>query len=308
MADKCAICGAEVNLFQAQKLADGTAICRKNCRAKGFRCFDYVHAVLPTVKAHLEQVERGTKLWNHYFVPRMAEKDKAKKLQRFAGYLYVAEDLGQHRTKTIFWILHTSCLHLFRHIAQFVLARRQPCVVLIVQSDEKSDCAIHAQSLCGIALGLTAFVQVDYKFFIFGKSYRACVYRTADLVGYEYEEQEVKTNDGTQKKEFIRFSFKGDGLTNFTLPLGNIKEYESIRKYFDTQFGIQKTLGNAANNAQKQVDALKSVAAGIGAVINSSADTQSKIADAAEALDTAVYGDRTELIRRADEALAAFNG
>ena len=62
--------------------------------------------------------------------------------------------LRQHRTKTIFWILHTSCLLLFRHIAQIVLARRQPCVVLIVQSDEKSDCAIRAQSLCGIALNL----------------------------------------------------------------------------------------------------------------------------------------------------------
>ena len=56
------------------------------------------------------------------------------------------EYLRQHRTKTIFWILHTSCLHLFRHIAQFVL---------VVQSDEKSDCAIRVQSLCGIALSNT---------------------------------------------------------------------------------------------------------------------------------------------------------
>mgnify|MGYP004670257779 CR=1 FL=1 len=38
-----------------------------------------------------------------------------------------------------------ACLHLFRHIAQFVLARRQPCVVLVVQSDEKSDYAIIRQ-------------------------------------------------------------------------------------------------------------------------------------------------------------------
>ena len=60
--------------------------------------------------------------------------------------------LRQHRTKTIYWILCMSCLHLFRHIAQFVLARRQPCYVLVVQSDEKSDCAIHAQSLRVIAL------------------------------------------------------------------------------------------------------------------------------------------------------------
>ena len=60
--------------------------------------------------------------------------------------------LRQHRTKTIFCILCASCLHIFRHLAQFVLARRQPCCVLIVQSDEKSDFTICTQSLCGIAL------------------------------------------------------------------------------------------------------------------------------------------------------------
>ena len=30
MANKCAICGAEINLIQTQKLADGNFICRKN--------------------------------------------------------------------------------------------------------------------------------------------------------------------------------------------------------------------------------------------------------------------------------------
>lgn len=30
MANKCAICGAEINLIQTQKLADGNCICRKN--------------------------------------------------------------------------------------------------------------------------------------------------------------------------------------------------------------------------------------------------------------------------------------
>lgn len=30
MANKCAICGAEINLVQTQKLADGNCICRKN--------------------------------------------------------------------------------------------------------------------------------------------------------------------------------------------------------------------------------------------------------------------------------------
>ena len=47
MANKCAICGAEINLFQTQKLADGNCICRKTCRKKGFkvtrRCTVYRH-------------------------------------------------------------------------------------------------------------------------------------------------------------------------------------------------------------------------------------------------------------------------
>ena len=67
MADKCAICGADINLIQTQRLADGSCICRKNCRQKGFKVYDYVHGNLPGVKAHLAQVERGTKLWDHYF-------------------------------------------------------------------------------------------------------------------------------------------------------------------------------------------------------------------------------------------------
>lgn len=62
MANQCAICGANVNVFQAQKLADGNYICRKNCRSKGMKLFDYVHADLGQVQAHLAQVERGTKL------------------------------------------------------------------------------------------------------------------------------------------------------------------------------------------------------------------------------------------------------
>lgn len=250
MANKCAICGAEINVFQTQKLADGNSICRKTCRAKGFRTFDYVHGTLPQVKAHLAQVERGTKLWEHYFVPKMKEKNKAKKLRRFASNLYVAGDLG-----------------------------------------------------------LLAFTQVDYKFFIFGKSTRACVYRIADLIGYNMEEIEVKTSNGTERKTVMRLSFtKTEGMYDFTISISNGKEFESISKYFDTLFGIQKTLGNAVNNWKSQTAAIKSVASGIKAVVSGAENVEEKAVDAAEALDIAIYGDRTELIRRADAALAAFPG
>ena len=40
MANQCAICGADINLIQTQKLSDGNCICRKNCRKKGFKVYD----------------------------------------------------------------------------------------------------------------------------------------------------------------------------------------------------------------------------------------------------------------------------
>lgn len=249
MAETCKICGAEINVFQTQKLSDGNAICRKNCRSKGFRTFDYVHATLPQVTAHLKQVEQGTKLWEHYFAPRQKEKDQTK-MRRFCSNLYVAEDLG-----------------------------------------------------------LMAVTQVDYKFFLFGKSVRACVYRIADLISYNLEEIEEKTNNGVEKKSVIRFSFTNtDGMYEFILPVNNNKAFDSICKYFDGLFGIQKTLGNAMNNWSRQKDALKSVAAGMKATINGAENAAEQAADAAAALDTAIYGDRTKLIQRADAALSSFRG
>jgi hypothetical protein len=52
-------------------------------------------------------------------------------------------------------LLHI-CLHIFRHLAQILLERRQPSCVEFVQSDEKSDCASAQQSLCGVALNIGA--------------------------------------------------------------------------------------------------------------------------------------------------------
>ncbi len=51
--------------------------------------------------------------------------------------------------------MRVPCLHLFRHIAQKFLDIRQYACEISIQSDEKSDGAIHTQSLCGIAFILT---------------------------------------------------------------------------------------------------------------------------------------------------------
>lgn len=250
MANKCAICGAEVNLIQGQKLADGSYICRKNCRAKGMKIFDYVHADIYQVQDHLAQVERGTKLWEHFFVPKLKEKNKEKKLHNFTGNIYIAADLG-----------------------------------------------------------LMAVTQVDYKFMFFGKSTRACVYRIADLRDYEYEEEQNKTSNGTETKRQMYVSFANtDGMYEFREKLSGAGEYRAFVEYFNKLFGIEKSWRNAKNTWKQQLGAVKGVASGMKAVLSGADNAEDKAAAAAEAVDKAVLGDRDDLIRRADEALASFNG
>ena len=50
--------------------------------------------------------------------------------------------------------LRVACLHIFRQLAQILLEIRQYSCVGFIQADEKSDGAIHTQSLCGVALNL----------------------------------------------------------------------------------------------------------------------------------------------------------
>ena len=68
---------------------------------------------------------------------------------------------------------------------------------------------------------------------------------------------------------------------------------------------IQKTLGNTFKNAKRQMDAIKSFAAAAKAAADGTLDEE-QATSTIGALDASVYGDRTEWIKKADEALAAF--
>ena len=154
--------------------------------------------------------------------------------------------------------------------------------------------------------GLVALVETRYKFIVFGKSEFACVYRLADLVQYDFEEETVKNSEGKEeKKEFCRMFFHNTaGLYSFRFEISNSMEFKSLEKYFDTLFGIQKTLGNSINNAKKQWAAIKDVAGAVKAAATGAEDVEEKAAAAAESLGTYLEGDRTELIAKADAALA----
>ena len=47
--------------------------------------------------------------------------------------------------------MHTSYLHIFRYLARKLLEIRKYSCVVFIQFNEKSDCAIRIQSLCGAA-------------------------------------------------------------------------------------------------------------------------------------------------------------
>lgn len=161
----------------------------------------------------------------------------------------------------------------------------------------------------GSGIGLMAFVQNDYKFMMFGKTTRACVYRIADLRSYQYEEEIVRNADKTETKSLARLSFiNTEGLYEFVITMSSSKEYEKMKKYFDTLFGIQNTLGNAANVWKQQMAAVKDITVGFHAAVRGEADAEAKAEQAINSLDAAIYGDRTEWIQRADAALAAFDG
>ena len=94
------------------------------------------------------------------------------------------------------------------------------------------------------------------------------------------------------------------GLYTFRFEISNSLEFKSLEKYFDTLFGIQKTLGNSINNAKKQWEAIKDAAGAVKAAATGAEDVEEKAQAAAESLGTYLEGDRTKLIEIADIALS----
>ncbi len=153
--------------------------------------------------------------------------------------------------------------------------------------------------------GLVAITENRYKIFIFGKSTVACVYRLADLYGYDYECEEVKNSEGKyETKHYCILTFiNTPGMYQVRMEVRN-REFEDMEKYFNTLFGIQKTLRNMGNTFKRQMSAAKTIAGAFKAVKDGTMD-ETKAQATMEALDAAQYGDRTQWIAKADAVLAS---
>lgn len=152
--------------------------------------------------------------------------------------------------------------------------------------------------------GLIALTENRYKIFIFGKSTVACVYRIADLYGYDYVSEKVRNSEGKEEtKHFCVLMFNNTpGMYEVRMEIRN-GEFETMEKYFNTLFGIQKTLRNIGNTFKQQMNAAKALAGAIGSIKDGTMD-ETKADATMDALNAAQYGDRTEWIAKADAALA----
>lgn len=247
----CALCGAEIGLISAQKLADGNYICRKNCRKNLFKTFDCIAASLSDVTDHIAQIEWSTKVWNQIFVPLKKTKVKEEKLRQVHG---IREYLVYVSPST----------------------------------------------------GLIAFNENRYKFMFFGKTEYACVYYLADLISYEYDSDTIKTSEGKEEtRHYCWFGFQNtSGMNYFRVTLSSSHDYDSLVKYFNELFGIQKTVRNMFNNAKREINAAKAVVGAVKAVKDGTID-EAQVSNTFEALNAMDLGDRTEWIAKADAALAS---
>ena len=244
MAQQCAICGVQMNVFQSLKLSDGNYICRKTCKKRGLKYLEYHQSDIEQVVAHNAQVERGNKLWEHYFIPRK----KTKQLKKMYP-VFVAEDIG-----------------------------------------------------------LMAVVETRYKFFLFGKTEHVCVYRIADLYKYDIEKKTTINKGKSTTQYFIRFLFLNvEGLFTFRKQYSSNQACKRLVKYFDTLFGIQKTLGNIANTWSNQMGAMKSIVSTVKAAASGEGITEEHMKEVIDTSSIALYGDRTKWIEKADAALKEFN-
>jgi len=161
-------------------------------------------------------------------------------------------------------------------------------------------------------LGLMAKLEPHYKFFIFGKYYLANVYRIADLYGYELEKGPAgigdlmgrKSNKDVKYPSIHYYFWDTEGMADFHGYLGT-QPYTKAKKYYDTLFGIQKTLGNIGNTWKNQMTAIKATANAIKTTV-SGEGAEAEGTEAAEAIDRAMYGDRTEWIAKAEAAMAKY--
>ena len=232
--------------------------------------------------------------------------------QKLADGAFICRKVCSKKTLKIFNKVEATLDSVTSHIEQVEFGTKAwnqifvPLLKTKVKEEKMKRFGKNGELYVSPSTGLVAITENRYKIFIFGKTTLACVYRLADLYGYDYETEEVKTSDGkTETKHFCVLLFNNTpGMYQVRMEIRSSREFEDMAKYFDTQFGIQKTLRNMKNTFKHQMDAAKAIAGAFKAAKDGTMD-EAKAQETMETLDAAQYGDRTAWIAKADAALAS---
>ena len=235
--------------------------------------------------------------------------------QKLADGNYICRKVCSKKTFKIFDKVEATLGDVTAHIEQIEQGTKiwEDIFVPLMKTKNKAEKLHQLHGLRGVqgyvspSTGLVALIENRYKFFVFGKSTLACVYRVADLYGYDYDCETTRNAEGKEeKKHYCMFLFHNTaGMYAPRIEIGSMTDFIEIEKYFNKLFGIQKTLRNSVNNAKRQLNAIKAAADAFKSAKDGTLD-EAQAASAVEAMDASVYGDRTEWIRKADETLAAY--
>ena len=233
--------------------------------------------------------------------------------QKLADGNYVCKKVCGKKTFKLFDMVPATLGDVTAHIAQVEKGTKiwQELLLPLKKSKNKEEKLValgKGDLFVSPSTGLVALVETNYKFMIFGKSERACVYRLADLIQYDYAEEDVRMGtDQTLKKAMFVMMFRNtEGMYAFKLPVRTPLDQQRMAKYFDKQFGIEKTLRNSFKNAKRQLDAVKAATGAVKAAAGGTLD-EDQASQAIDAMDASVYGDRSAWIAKADAALAPYN-
>jgi hypothetical protein len=236
--------------------------------------------------------------------------------QKLADGNFICRKVCSKKTFKVFDKVSATLGDVTAHIAQIEKGTKiwEDIFVPLLKTKNKEEKLRQIYGLKGVtayvspSTGLMAIIENRYKFMFFGKSTLACVYRVADLYGYEYECETSKDSEGKEiQKHYCVFQFRNtSGMYAPRIEIGSVNDHQNLEKYFNELFGIQKTLRNSMNNARRQLDALKGAAAVVKGAVTGTLDEE-QAAQAVGAVDAYFMGDRTEWIAKADAALAPYN-
>lgn len=156
-------------------------------------------------------------------------------------------------------------------------------------------------------IGLFAIVQKRGGFLFWGGTLYYMVFRLGDLHRYDYSSDQSLKSDGKKEvKHYIHLAFWNTaGVNECRVNISNEWNFTKSAKFFNECFGIQRNT-KAGTTLKGHIENVKMAAKSIKTLVSGDSDNESKenaVEELTQAAKNELYGDRTEWLAKADEAI-----